>query len=131
MTLHRHPSDKSPEGFIRMNETSEINARINLLLAMASLADAELVRKNTQIVKNDDDILRMTQESTLKDNYIARLKEENSQQHQQVRVLVHQVADQERRAAELLAVRDAMLSSTSWRMTAIIRWLGRLVRKPA
>jgi hypothetical protein len=62
-----------------MQEVSELKFRINLLLAMASVSDAEIARQAAKI-------------------------------------------------QELERTLEAVRSSTSWRVTAFLRWLGRIRR---
>lgn len=116
-----------------MQEVSELQFKINLLLAMASVADAELTRKsaeiaqnNENIVRKDDLIIRMSQQAVLKDNTISRLEEESAKKYEQITILTIQNESKDRRLLELSTARDAILASTSWRVTAIIRWLGGL-----
>ena len=61
-----------------MREVTELNAKINLLLAMSSLADAEITRKENEL-------------------------------------------------ARVVAEVEAIQSSTSWRITAPLRWLRKKI----
>ena len=54
-----------------MREVTELNAKINLLLAMSSLADSELRRYN-------ENITRITGELSSKENELARVVAELS-----------------------------------------------------
>ena len=66
-----------------MREIIELNARINLLLAVSSLADSELAQKNEEI-----------------------------------KLSAEKIRNLERQVIEIL-------SSTSWQITAPLRWLRR------
>jgi hypothetical protein len=97
-----------------MQEVSELKFRINLLLAMASVSEAEIARKNREISEQAAEI--------------ARKNLELSQRAAEIAAKNLRIADLERALLVEAANREAILSSTSWRATAFLRWLGRIRR---
>jgi septal ring factor EnvC (AmiA/AmiB activator) len=91
-----------------MREIIELNARINLLLAMSSLADSELAQKNEEIKLSAEKIRNL---------------------ERQVIDLERQVIDLERQVIDAELNTQAILSSTSWQITAPLRWLRKKIEQ--
>jgi len=99
-------------------ETARLQARANLLLALYSHAcqDLERVRLET------DRLCREVRQQA--DRQLAEMRAEVDRVHRDTGSELHRLAE---RAAQLQERLDAVLNSTSWRMTAPLRVLSRLI----
>ena len=95
-----------------LREVCELNARINLLIAMASVSDAEkdaeLAKKDAELAKKAAELALMANELGLKNAHIVRVSKE--------------IASLRRHICQIE-------SSMSWRMTAPLRSAVRMLRK--
>ena len=114
-----HEQAGSRENINPLREVSELNARINLLIAMASVTDADLAKKDAELAKKDAELATelakkaaelalMANELGLKNAHIVRVSKE--------------IASLRRHICQIE-------SSMSWRMTAPLRSAVRMLRK--
>jgi septal ring factor EnvC (AmiA/AmiB activator) len=126
-----------------MREIAELSAKINLLLAMNSRADADIARQAEELAHKDNalaqkdrevrqvndelaalrtSLAELTEELAHKDNALAR-KEMAVQQ------LNDELAALHASLAELKLTNEAFRSSTIWRLTAPLRSVVKFLNK--
>ncbi|WP_210253951.1 hypothetical protein [Bradyrhizobium sp. S69] len=109
-------------GFVpetQMREIAELKAKINLLLAMSSLADSELARGASELAQKDTELARGASELAQKNTEIGKLLGEVAQKDREI-ARVQSAWKQEHKA---------ILASTSWKITAPIRWIKERLGK--
>ena len=104
-----------------MREISDLNAKINLLLAMRMLSDAELARLTDALEQATSETARLTDASKQASEGAAR-------QIEKLRDLKQQLEQRDREIHELRGALDrkttriaALESSTSWKLTGLLR----------
>jgi O-antigen biosynthesis protein len=91
--------------------------------------DTEIVRLTSAVSERDDEIARLTAQVSKRDDEIARLTAEVSKRDGEIAWLTAAVAAGDDEIARLADRVEALYRSTSWRLSAPVRWTGRRLKR--